>query len=132
MPCPEAHTRINSVAKQSYFLAHAEAINLNIPVILAGGNRDIERMENAVRRGSIDFFALCRPLINEPDLPNRWLRGEGTKTTDCISCNTCLSPLFMEAERVTTYCVYKEDKRLYKQAVRWLQEWVPSHLAERS
>ena len=27
-PCPEAHTQINTVAKQSYFLAHAEAIDL--------------------------------------------------------------------------------------------------------
>jgi 2,4-dienoyl-CoA reductase-like NADH-dependent reductase (Old Yellow Enzyme family) len=130
-PCPEAHTRINTVAKQSYFLAYAEAVNLGIPVILAGGNRDIERMENAVRGGSIDFFAMCRPLINEPDLPDRWLRGEGTRTTHCISCNACLYP-YMEPERVTTYCVYKTDKQLHREAVRWLHNWIPNRLAERA
>jgi hypothetical protein len=89
-------------------------------------------MENAVKSGSIDFFALCRPLINEPDLPNRWLRGEGPQTAGCISCNSCLYPIFTEAERVTTYCVYRADKQLYREAARWLRNWIPDRLAELS
>ena len=130
--CPEAHTRINSVDKQSYFLPFAEAISLNIPVILVGGNRDIERMEKAAAGGAIDFFALCRPLINDPGLPNRWLRGEGSETTECISCNTCLYPFFTKDKRVTTYCVYKADKQLYREATRWVRDRVSDRLAKKS
>jgi len=88
VPVPEAHTRIDSVAKQSYFHALAEAINLDTPVILVGGNRDIERMESAVKSGSIDFFALCRPLINDPDLLNRWHRNSDRLATSSHTAGT--------------------------------------------
>ena len=70
--------------------ATRRACNLEIPVILVGGNRNIERLEEIVRGGRVDFVALCRPLIREPDLPNRWLEGRGGKTTRCISCNSCI------------------------------------------
>jgi 2,4-dienoyl-CoA reductase-like NADH-dependent reductase (Old Yellow Enzyme family) len=82
VPIPEAHTRINHPDKESYFLEHAEKLSLGIPIILVGGNRDVERLEAIVRRDKVDFIALCRPLINEPDLPRRWLEGRGTSATE--------------------------------------------------
>jgi len=35
-------------------------------------------------------FLLSRPLIREPDLPNKWLKGIGENTCNCISCNCCV------------------------------------------
>src|SRR5208283_5097671 len=90
---PEARTRINTRDKQSYFLTYAEKLNLSIPVILVGGNKNIEHMEQIMGEGKVDFFSLSRPLICEPNLPNRWLEGQGSATCECLSCNLCILTL---------------------------------------
>ena len=83
--------KIDSVDKESYFQKYAEALDVKIPVILTGGNRSIENLEKIIKKGSVGFFGLARPLIREPDLANRWLAGTGSATAKCISCNRCLS-----------------------------------------
>jgi 2,4-dienoyl-CoA reductase-like NADH-dependent reductase (Old Yellow Enzyme family) len=46
-------------------------------------------MEGILNNSPVDFLSLSRPLISEPDLPNRWLSGSGPETTRCVSCNGC-------------------------------------------
>jgi len=124
VPIAESHTRINTPEKQHYYLKYAERLDLNIPVILVGGNKDIELMEQIVHQGKVDFMALCRPLISEPDLPNRWLEGRGSNTTDCISCNSCLYPLWSSQKPFVFTCLYKQDKEQYRKAQKWLKSFV--------
>ncbi len=57
-------------------------------VILTGGNRSPEVMERLACENGIAGFGLCRPLICEPDLPNRWAHDSHT-TLRCIACNKC-------------------------------------------
>ncbi len=84
---------ISGPEQESYFLNYARRLDLDIPVILTGGNRSIERLEKIANSGGPDFFAMARPLIREPDLPNRWLEGRGGDESTCISCNRCLMAL---------------------------------------
>ena len=130
MPGAESHTRINSVDKQSYFYPYAEKLNLSIPIILVGGNKDVEHLEKMLKNGKVDFTAMCRPFICEPDLPNRWLMGEGKNVAKCISCNSCIYDMYMNVinkrARITR-CLYKEDRKEYKKAQQWLSSWVESH-----
>jgi len=131
VPAPESHTRIKSPGKQSYFLKYAEKLNLNIPVILVGGNRDIERLEEIIGQGKVDFFALCRPLISEPNLPKRWLEGRGGSGTDCISCNACLYDMWTHVEERKPWvaaCLFKHDKKKLKIAEEWLSSWVKKNV----
>lgn len=103
---------------------------MNIPVILVGGNRDVERLEAILRGGRVDFIAMCRPLISEPDLPNRWLEGRGSPKTDCISCNSCLYAMIMRpgrSEPGLVTCIFKRDKSQYKAAQEWLASWAQEH-----
>lgn len=76
---------------ESYFGEYAAEIaaEINAPVILVGGNRDVAKMTGTLNRSRIEYFSLCRPLICEPDLIDRWRRNpaEGVR---CISCNKCL------------------------------------------
>jgi len=133
VPSPDAHTRIGRPEKQSYFLKYAERLNLNIPVILVGGNRDIERLEEIVRQGKVDFVALCRPLIREPDLPNRWLEGRGGKTTKCISCNSCIYNISVHPGRPEpglVICLAKQDKQRHGAAQEWLSLWVKQNVVK--
>ena len=130
-PAPESHTRIGRPEQQSYFQPYAEALDVRVPIILVGGNRDIERLEEIVQAGQIDFIALCRPLISEPDLPNRWREGRGSSGTDCISCNSCLHDMFEHPGREEpglVRCVFKEDREQHKVAQAWVAGWVEKNV----
>jgi 2,4-dienoyl-CoA reductase-like NADH-dependent reductase (Old Yellow Enzyme family) len=63
---------------------------VSVSVIAMGGFRTPEVMETLLNKSAVEAIALCRPLIREPDLPNRWERDPLTKTA-CISCNQCYS-----------------------------------------
>lgn len=127
VPSPESHTRIKAPHKQSYFLPYAALLNLGLPVILVGGNRDVERLEEIVRQGEADFIALSRPLIREPDLPARWREGRGSRLAACVSCNSCLYDMYVHPGRTepgVVRCVCAGDKELHHQAQKWLAHWV--------
>jgi 2,4-dienoyl-CoA reductase-like NADH-dependent reductase (Old Yellow Enzyme family) len=89
---PESRINIRSKDKEAYYLPYAREIRKVIaaPLILVGGIRSLDVIENILAEGSVDFVALCRPLIRQPDLPNRWLKEIGGLTADCISCNGCV------------------------------------------
>jgi len=82
-------TGINRPDKEAYFLpiAHKARYMTDLPIILVGGLRSREVMDRVLDEGSADFVSLCRPLIREPDLPNRIREGQEKAT--CISCNKC-------------------------------------------
>jgi 2,4-dienoyl-CoA reductase-like NADH-dependent reductase (Old Yellow Enzyme family) len=126
VPAPESHTRIRKREQQSYFLPYAEKLDLPVPVILVGGNRDIESLETIVQGGTVDFIALCRPLIREPGLPDRWQEGIGKRTPECVSCNSCIYAMFVhpgQPEPGLVTCVCKSDKMLHQKAQKWLVTW---------
>lgn len=131
VPAPESHTRIARADQQSYFLKAVERLTLSIPVILVGGNRDVERLEEIVQQGKADYVAMCRPLICEPDLPGRWLEGRGSRGTDCVSCNSCIYDMWTRVEEGVPWvatCLVKHDRARVKVAQRWLSTWVEKNV----
>ncbi len=126
VPAPESHTHIRKPEQQSYFLHYAEKLDLPIPIILVGGNRDIESLETILQDGMVDFIALCRPLIREPDLPNRWRAGIGKRLPECVSCNSCIYAMFVhpgKTEPGLVACICKTDKKQHQKAQKWLATW---------
>ncbi len=89
---PESRTGINRQGQEGYFLSGAEVVKkrTGLPVMLVGGMRSLDRIEEVLQSGAADFISLARPLIRQPDLPNQWLSGENPGKADCISCNACL------------------------------------------
>ena len=117
VPIPEARTYINTPERQSYFLNYVKNLKLSVPILLVGGNRNIEHMENILHEGHVSFFSLCRPLINEPGLPQRWLEGQGKETAHCVSCNGCMTTI----AKGPVSCLLKKSKlqqALLKSAAR--------------
>ena len=92
---PESRMFIGKMNEPAYNLPYAEAFKkvLDIPVILIGGINSITLVEQILSDESADFISLSRPLIREPDLPNRWMKGIGNDTVDCEYCNGCLSTI---------------------------------------
>ena len=103
---PESRINIRPKDKEAYHLPYAREIKklIDAPLILVGGIRSLDVIERILAEGSADFIALSRPLIRQPDLPNRWLKGIGGLTADCISCNGCVGSLFEGGVR----CIQKE------------------------
>lgn len=104
-----ARMKINVPEKEAYHLNLASQIKgaVDCPVMVVGGVRSYEVAERAVAEQDIDYIALCRPLIREPNLPNRWLHGDRTPA-HCISCNRCFEPGMKEGG---IYCVAEKKQR---------------------
>ncbi len=79
---------------EAYFLSYAEKLRplLNIPLILVGGIRSPEAVEEVIESGAADLVSMARPLVREPGLPNRWLNGD-LQPARCVSCNRCLGEI---------------------------------------
>lgn len=78
------------------FTANAAAIKaaLTIPVICPG------RIEPAVGEqliadGKLDFIAMARKLLADPELPNKLGAGRPDLVRPCIYCYTCISQIFL-------------------------------------
>ncbi|GAB4282967.1 MAG: NADH:flavin oxidoreductase [Deferrisomatales bacterium] len=93
---------------EAYFrdLAAAVKRRVSCPVALVGGLRSLRTLEDLLLEGVADLFSLSRPLIWEPDLPNRWAAGDAAPAR-CISCNGCFAP-GREGRGVT--CVVREKE----------------------
>lgn len=87
----EFRTGINSLDSEAYFRAWTGEIKgeVNVPVMMVGGLRTFQLMEEVIQKNETDFISLCRPLIREPGIIHEWKSGERHRAT-CISCNKCL------------------------------------------
>ena len=83
--------KIRTEEDEAYFKEEAKAFKekVQVPLILVGGIRSYYVAKQLVAEGSVDYISICRPFIREPDLINRWKKGDLQKAT-CISCNNCI------------------------------------------
>ena len=81
---------IRAGVNECSFLPAAEALAaiVKTPVVLVGGVRSLETANAVLAKTAIQYIALSRPLIREPNLINRWQAGDIRPST-CISCNAC-------------------------------------------
>ena len=79
---------------EGYFRAAARRLKgrVRAAVILVGGLRSPEMLHSIINDDGIDYVALSRPLICEPDLVQRWQRGD-MRPARCLSCNACYNTL---------------------------------------
>jgi 2,4-dienoyl-CoA reductase-like NADH-dependent reductase (Old Yellow Enzyme family) len=76
--------------EEPYFLTSAAdiALDVDVPIILVGGIRDVASMENILNHTYIRYFSLSRPLLCESDLVKRWQSGNQIRAK-CTSCCKC-------------------------------------------
>jgi 2,4-dienoyl-CoA reductase-like NADH-dependent reductase (Old Yellow Enzyme family) len=75
---------------EAYFrpLAQEARLVTRLPIILVGGFRSRQAMEDVLTSDQADFISLSRPFICEPDFPNRLRLGQQEESS-CISANYC-------------------------------------------
>jgi len=62
------------------------------PLILVGGMRTVERMEEVLENGDADLISMSRPFIREPFLVKKIREGK-TNRASCDSCNRCFGAI---------------------------------------
>ncbi len=77
---------------EGYFTPFAAEVadNVSCPVIVVGGFRSLDTMENVLNKTKIELISLSRPLLREPDLPNK-MKADPSVISKCVSCNACYS-----------------------------------------
>ena len=66
---------------------------VDVPVIAVGRIHDPERAEAILADGRADFIAMGRPMLADPDLPNKLASGQSDRVRKCISCENCIDAM---------------------------------------
>lgn len=96
-------TDILEKKNQSYFKVDAWNIanSVDIPLILTGGNRNMDVMENVLKsKKNIVALGMGRTLLAEPDLISKWEKDSNAQP-QCEACNGCIQ----EYGKGPTHCV---------------------------
>ncbi|MBQ8667892.1 MAG: NADH:flavin oxidoreductase [Lachnospiraceae bacterium] len=77
---------------EGYFAPFAAKVaeKVSCPIIVVGGFRSLDTMENVLNETKIAMISLSRPLLREPDLPNK-MKADSSVISKCVSCNACYS-----------------------------------------
>jgi len=103
---------IKTEEKEAYFQRDAVAFKkqVDVPLILVGGNRSFQVSERLVEEGVADYLSMSRPLIREPGLVNRWKSGDLARAA-CVSDNMCFGPA---SKGNGIYCLTEERQKARK------------------
>ncbi len=86
--------------EEAFFLPMARQFRqaLRMPLILLGGITAATTVQQALDEG-FEFVAIGRALLREPDLVQRWQKGD-TSQSLCTHCNKCMPTIY-----TGTHCV---------------------------
>jgi 2,4-dienoyl-CoA reductase (NADPH2) len=75
--------------------ACAEAVKraVDVPVIAVGRIHDPALAERMLAEGRADLIAMARPMLADPDLPNKVKAGRAAEVRRCISCENCIDAM---------------------------------------
>jgi 2,4-dienoyl-CoA reductase (NADPH2) len=77
------------------YLARAIKGKVGVPVFASNRLGDPELAEKALRSGAADMICWGRPLIADPELPQKVLAGRRQERVPCIGCNQgCIDAIF--------------------------------------
>jgi len=109
-------TGVGTMKKQAYFLPQAREFRrvVDVPLVLVGGVRSPERMEQILAKGTVDYFSMSRPFVREPHLVKRWQGGDLSKAK-CISCNLCFRT---SLEETGLTCAYEQKLAAKRKGAR--------------
>lgn len=98
--CGTYESGLKSIEPSSYpegwriYLAHAVKKAVSIPVTGGGMIRNPVLANQIIAEEQADFVFLGRPLLADPDWPNKALQGKLEDIRPCIGCNGCIDNNF--------------------------------------
>ncbi|EAT12905.1 NADH:flavin oxidoreductase, Old Yellow Enzyme family protein [Oceanobacter sp. RED65] len=79
--------RKSTIKREAFFLEYAREIQAiaQMPIMVTGGFRSVEGMENALQSGDTDAIGLARPFCIDPKFPKKMMNGELKEISDMDS-----------------------------------------------
>jgi len=95
----------HTIQNEGFFHEYGAVVSedVNIPVITVGGLTDINAIESLAENTKIQYFALSRPLLSEPNLIKRWKEGNREPAV-CETCSKCRT-------KRGNFCVTNKDRK---------------------
>jgi 2,4-dienoyl-CoA reductase (NADPH2) len=93
-------------------LAKRSKENVNVPVMMAYRLFDPNLPNEAIGKGELDIWQMCRPMIADPLMPKKVLEGREEDIRWCVACNLCLARLFRDAPMtcyINPLCAHEHD-----------------------
>ena len=93
---------------------------VDVPIIVAGRIHSAHLAEEILAQGAADFIAMGRPLIADPQLPNK-SAIETDRVRHCISCQNCIDSMQSRAAMdcaVNASAGRESDLRIVKSSAR--------------
>ena len=84
---------------------------LKIPVMITGGAKDLNVINDALNNSNIQYIGICRTLLSEPDILIKW-KNCVDKKSQCVSCMKCYE--FEEHKEVECILNKRKKKNLAK------------------
>ncbi|PSU83154.1 FAD-dependent oxidoreductase [Photobacterium phosphoreum] len=84
-------------AKDGLYLPFVKKLKdvVNVPIIMGGKMGDPQLAQDSIKNGSIDFVGLARPLLTDPEWPNKVMKNREEQIRPCIGCHDgCLQRIF--------------------------------------
>jgi 2,4-dienoyl-CoA reductase (NADPH2) len=80
-----------------YNVPEAAAIKraVDVPVMVVGRIHDPEHAEEILQQDKADLIVFARPLLADPELPNKVAAGRTKEIRRCISCQNCIDSMFL-------------------------------------
>lgn len=66
-----------------------EAVGEDIFVTAVGSVMTLENAEEILSRGKVDFVAMARPFVADPEIMRKSAMGKEADVRPCVRCNTC-------------------------------------------
>jgi len=83
--------------RDGYNVAVAAAVRkvVDIPVMVVGRIHDPAQAERIIAAGEADLVAMARPLLADPELPNKVASGRTREIRRCLSCQNCIDSMLI-------------------------------------
>lgn len=98
VPSTNQHMIPNGFLPEGCNVYLAEAVKKAVkhtPVVTVGALGSPELMERILAEGKADMVALGRPLLADPELPNKLKAGRENEIYPCLRCLACISESFV-------------------------------------
>lgn len=79
----KSQQKASSAAREAFFLEFAEKVRHSVttPLMVTGGFRSVEGMNNALASGALDLVGIARLMAIDPDAPQFLLNGQNSRYT---------------------------------------------------
>ena len=88
----------NYMMERGFNVHYAAKVKERYPDLLVttvGSITSIEMAEEIIANGWADFVAMCRPLMADPDMPNKYSHDMPEEHRPCLRCDKCMGHLFV-------------------------------------